>query len=577
MRHGRNFGLFLVFALTAWGGCAVAQTGPLVLYTDLASGPNSGGENNNGTYLSVFGKNFGDSAGVGKRTKVFIGGTEVADYRYLGPGMGRPDIQQITVQIGALGKPAAGVPLPVEVRVDGAKSRSFAPVTFMVNPGRILFVSLTGNDKTAVAGDSTHPWRYMQTAESTFAKSTGVWGAAKPGDVIVMRGGHWTDLGFANEGRRYFVKFCGQSGTAPTGKENSGPIAITAYPGEKVVVEPPVKLAYGVFDGVNAPRFASEKGNANYSHWITISNLIIPTGGINDGPINLETGSNHWRVVNNDLSAPDAVTNRAAGVTGNGQYEEVLGNHIHDVAGVGSRGETLLDHGIYIDSGSDWELAYNLIENITGGSGIQLFNSGHATPTIDQINIHHNWVHDVKKHGMNLGDTSGIGIIIWSNVVYNTAGGCWRNNSVNLQGAKIWNNTFYNCNTNGNDAAIWNDVKNLEKPITADFRDNIICASNESKRYAGGETGFHAEGVAIRGWNNFWCNGANPESARFDRDAQFGDPQFVRVDGSWPDFHLQAASPARGSGDITVIPLVISNYDLTVNSRETIAINRGAF
>src|SRR4029077_18128635 len=139
--------------------------------------------------------------------------------------------------------------------------------------------------------------------------------------------------------------------------------------------------------------------------WITISDLIISTGGINDGPINLESGSNDWRLVNNDLSAPDAVTNRAAGVTGNGKHEAVLGNHIHDIAGVGSRGETLLDHGIYIDSGSHWELAYILIENMTGGNGIQRYNSGHVTTTIDEVNIHHNWIHNVNKHGINIGDT----------------------------------------------------------------------------------------------------------------------------------------------------------------------------
>ena len=100
---------------------------PLVLYTDLASGPNSGGENNNGTYLSVFGKNFGDSAGLRKRTKVFIGGIEVADYRYLGPSMGRPDIQQITVQIGALANLRRESHCRSKCGLNGAKSWSFAP------------------------------------------------------------------------------------------------------------------------------------------------------------------------------------------------------------------------------------------------------------------------------------------------------------------------------------------------------------------------------------------------------------------------------------------------------------------
>lgn len=577
MRLGLSVVLCLSFTLITGGFCRAMPDEPLVLYTDLLSGPNEGGENNHGTYLSIFGKNFGDAAGIGISTKVFIGGVEVAEYRFLGASKGRPDIQQITVQVGALGNPTAGIPLPVEVRVNGFKSKSFTPQIFMVNPGRLLFVSLEGNDETAIAGDVKHPWRYMQTPASTSTHSTGAWGDARPGDVIVMRGGRWADIGFGGPRRPYFLKFVGNRGTAPTGSAGTGPISITAYPGEKVVVDPPVKIAYGVFDGANAPRLGDGDDNPRYSHWITISNLVIPTGGINDGPINLETGSNHWRVVNNDLSAPDAVTNRAAGVTGNGQFEAVLGNHIHDVAGVGSRGETLLDHGIYIDSGSDWELAYNVIENITGGNGIQLYNSGHATPTIDRINIHHNWIHDVAKHGLNIGDTSGTGIVSWSNVVYNTVGGCWRNNSVDLQGAKIWNNTFYNCNTSGSFGAIWNDVKNVEKPITADFKNNIVCAAPASKEYTSGETGFYAKGVAFSGGKNLWCKGRSPTSARFDEGAIFADPQFMKVDGRPADFHLRDGSEALGSGDISVIPLVTSNYDLKMNPVGAGRINRGAF
>src|SRR5438445_731162 len=78
---------------------AAQSAAPLVLYTDVLSGPNSGGENNDGTYLSIFGQNFGTS-GLGTSTRVFIGGAEVASYRYLGSSAGRPDVQQITVQVG---------------------------------------------------------------------------------------------------------------------------------------------------------------------------------------------------------------------------------------------------------------------------------------------------------------------------------------------------------------------------------------------------------------------------------------------------------------------------------------------
>ena len=71
-------------ALVCTANLAIAQptSAPLVLYTDVASGPNSGGENGKGAYLCVFGKNF-SSSGFGTRTKVTIGGAEVASYRLL--------------------------------------------------------------------------------------------------------------------------------------------------------------------------------------------------------------------------------------------------------------------------------------------------------------------------------------------------------------------------------------------------------------------------------------------------------------------------------------------------------------
>src|SRR3977135_3395771 len=64
-----------------------AASGALVPYTDLISGPNSGGENHKGAYLSIFGKNFG-SSGMGTTVKAFIGGVEVGSYRYLRPSQG---------------------------------------------------------------------------------------------------------------------------------------------------------------------------------------------------------------------------------------------------------------------------------------------------------------------------------------------------------------------------------------------------------------------------------------------------------------------------------------------------------
>ncbi|HSS99974.1 MAG TPA: hypothetical protein VLK33_23225, partial [Terriglobales bacterium] len=210
------------------------------------------------------------------------------------------------------------------------------------------------------------------------------------------------------------------------------------------------------------------------------------------------------------------------------------------------------------------------------GNGIQLYNSGHVTKTIDEVNIHHNWIHDVNKHGINIADTSGVGIFVWDNVVYRTVGGCWRNNSVHLQGAKVWNNTFYDCNTANNFGAIWNDVKNPAKPISLDFKNNIVCPSQTNQKYAGGETGFVADGVLATGSNNLWCGKNDRASTSFVVNSAFGDPGFASV-GISPDFHLQSQIPASSSGDPSVIQRVTSNYDLVPIANDKKTVNRGAF
>ena len=548
-------------------GAPLSNGTPLILYTDLLSGPTSGGENNNGTYLSIFGQNFGAS-GLGTTTKVYIGGVEVASYRFLGASLGRPDIQQITVQVGALSGLAQGTAYPISVQVNGVNSTSYTAQTFTPNPGRILFVSLGGNDATAAVNDINHPWGDIQASTWDSSHSSGAygaWGAAHPGDVIVFRGGTYTMQGFNDSGNKYFCKFFyGPLGSAPTGIAGTGPIAITAYPNESVVIQPPQSTTYGVFDGVNSQYYVDGNNNPTMSQWITFSNLKV-VGGTEDGPINLNVMSNHWRVVNTDLSNPASAAN-AGGVSGDGNYIEVLGNNIHDIGGNSS----LQDHGIYLDSGANYELAYNVIGNITGGNGIQTYNSGDATPNIDNVNIHHNIIHGIAKHGINIADTTRNGVSVWSNVVYNTAAGCLRFNTTDIAGARIWNNTFYNCNTNGNYAAIMNDWNITSGAIS--FTNNIVWPASASGQYLGGSVGFSPG--EITGNKNQWYNGTDNSDVSFDAHALFTNPLFVST--STPDFHLQSASPAMNSGDTSVSTLVTSNYDASPRPDSSGYYDRGA-
>jgi len=515
----------------------VTNGAPEVLYTDLASGPNSGGENNQGVYLSIFGKNFG-SSGLGSTVKVYINNVEVNNYRSLGVSKGRPDIQQITVQIGALGNPTMGVPLPVKVVVNGAASNT--NVNFIVNPGNFYFVdNVSGNDSTGVANDITHPFRHVQTSDYTQA----VWGKVTAGDVIVMRGHGaspaWSDLGFEN----YFLRFRNKSGTVPKGQVGTGPITVLGYPGEDVYIDTEKSKGFsGGISGINGSNYPGlGQGGA-------IANLRIEGGG-DDGAIDFEILGNNWRIVNNELTAATAQTTaRAGGITGNGSGIVIYGNHVHNVHGDGQT-----NHGIYIDNDGSYDVGYNLIENIQGGNGFQMYTYGYTSGTqyTQNVNLHHNTIHDVNKHGINIADGTKAGIVVYDNVVYNTMDAGINFNTNTLQGAKIYNNTIYNTDRTGNSSygAIMNQW-NL--PAGAlDFENNII---QPSPGMPYGASSISGAGTIT---NNLWYGAS--DSTAVDSHAVTGSPAFV-APGS--DFHLQSSSAAIGKGSLSVLSVVTTDYDL---------------
>lgn len=526
---------------SASGPCA--NQPPLVLYTDLQAGPDSGGEGDNGAYLSIFGKNFGHN-GLGSAVRVYIGGREIASYRYLGPSKGRPDIQQITVQVGRLGNPKPGVPLPIDVLVRGLHSNT--NITFTVNPGRILYVdNVKGSDTWARIGDISRPFRHVQTPDGW-----GAWMKARPGDIIVMRGRGvpWTDLG----SEHYFIRFFDRSGSAPAGKLKTGPIALIGYPGEDVYIRG--TLSGGMTGGcISAINGLTHPGQGR---WAVIADLRLDCEGI-DGPISEEIHGDEWRVINNDLSASTAPTSgphapRMAGITGNGADSVWLGNHIHDIQG--SHGEA---HGIYIDGEGSYEIAYNLIERIRSGNGLQTFaNGGNGSGVIDNVDFHHNIVHDVSKHGINIADGSRAGFVIHDNVVYNTAYAGIRFNTNILSGAEIYNNTFYNTNTEGSrDHGLYGLLTNdwtLNRSSLAIY--NNIFQPARGVPYLGGTVGFSSTSVAAS--SNLFFGGSGPT---LGENAINRDPDFVGPAAA--DFHLRSDSPALRSGTLAFRPPP-TNYDV---------------
>lgn len=502
---------------------------PQVLYTDVISGPTNGGEGNNGMYLSIFGKNFGSSL---SNVKVTIGGNQVAKLYYLGSSLGRPDVQQISMQIGSLGNPTPGTALPIVVYVNGVASNN--NLTFTPNPGQICYVSNAagvtpegtsypaGNDATGICGDITHPFA---TVQGTSEYTGGAWPLTQPGDTIVLLPSStpYQEVGFEN----YFMRFyrgpsssVGGGGNAPTGSVGTGYMTLMGYPGTSSSTTPYISAPYSMDPG----GAVSASDSSSTSPYIIVADLKINGGG-GDGAVNTQLLSNYARVVNNDLSTlTSQSTARSGCVAGDGYYMEVLGNSCHDVD---SPDTGLENHGVYLDAAGNDEIAYNFIYAINDGNGIQLYNSQGTTPNINNVSIHHNFINGVAKHGINIADSTSNGISIYDNIIANTVDAGIRFNTNTLTGCQIYNNTFYETDLANNSSygAIMNDWNLPSNALS--MENNIFIAANGTP-FVGGSVGISSADGTFS--NNLYFDGDASSTSymqSLDPNAIVTNPQFA--------------------------------------------------
>ncbi len=564
---------------------------PIVQFTDALSGPISGGENNLGGYLSVFGLNFGSASGLGTATKVYIGGVEVANYRYLGASKvgAKLGLQQITVQVGNLGLPL-GTAQPVKVVVNGVASN--VDNTFMPNPGRVLFLSLTGNDSTAVANDINHPWRNLQSMTNT-----GIAAVMAAGDLIVIRGGNWSDVGPDGAWMRF--RYPNQEGSAPTGAASTGWIQFTAYPGpilgnaiEDVHYTTPANVKGGI-QGANSAYFGTT------GDYIAISNLrmdVNAAGESDAAPINVQYSAGPWRVVNNELGPwPSSIEAKAAGVSGHGNGTTILGNNIHDIASaLGNE-----NHGIYADSGAlNWNIGFNWVHNITGGNLIQFFdNVGLAGQSyvgfpagwqgFTGMKVFNNWLDTSGKYGLNLADGTLSGAI-WNNVITGSTYSGLRINTISQNmDMTIAFNTFYDndrvASGSGN-AQVLNTWGNYGPTGTIRVYDNIFAAGphtvstssfyenvGSTDAYLDLERNLYYDGGY--GWAHVTGNSGDPFGPD-DKLGLYGDPQFNSPTAG--DLSVKATSPAIHAGT-QITPLTITEDLMGAPRPSTVAKDLGAY
>jgi len=185
MRNSLVAGLLLLQPL-------VLRAAPAIFFVDVETGPLTGGPNNLGVPISIFGANFGAERGS---SKVTIGGVEVSAYPVWGShNATNKALDMIVVQPGPNVKGG-----PIVVTVAGASSN--ANITFTPNKGSIRVISPKGGDNI------------QRTVERS-----------SPGDTILLHGGTY------EEREIWIRRDYGHSG-AP-----GQPKTIKNYPGEEVTV-----------------------------------------------------------------------------------------------------------------------------------------------------------------------------------------------------------------------------------------------------------------------------------------------------------------------------------------------------
>ncbi len=499
---------------------ASAQLPPHLFFSDLESGPNTGGEADRGVFVTVWGRNFGDARGA---SQVTVGGGAVSGYPVWTD-------TRITFQLG----PSARSGEVVVATAAGASN----PLPFTVRSGRIFFVATTGDD--AGDGSFTRPWRTILKAKDSM----------QAGDTTYLRDG----VEQAAE-ERFDAAVNIESGGEP-----GRPMAFVAYPGARVTIGSPA-LEYGL-------RIPNIDEAAAADYWV-LSQLRFRAGS---SALAIEGPSpSYWKVTGNDISCPggDGVT--GCFVSSVATHLRFLGNEVHDSGRVGA---SKLYHAVYFSTDSNHvEAGWNTVRDNNTCRAIQV----HSSPLTDDnttgfnqydLIIHDNLIRRDSCDGIVLAtvDPSKGRVEVYNNVIIRAGAGphppddpasysCvfvpgYTNTGTDGRGTvEVYNNSCYDFAEVEPDfygeAAFERDEYSPQ--LILNLRNNIAYAV-APRAYVKGPANL------LRGTNNlFFGNGPGPGFLDGNINA---DPLFTAAAGN--DLHLSAGSPAIDAGAPVDLPF---DYD----------------
>lgn len=473
---------------------------PAIFFTDIQSGPNTGGQDNLGAFITIWGEGFGASRGS---SKVTIGGAEVAKYVIWGKDNGvARGLDMIVVQ------PGPGIASGnIVVTVNGKSSNT---LPFTIRSGNIYFVIPgAGNASDSNVGTYAAPWKTIYQPRKVMVA----------GDTVYIKGGTFRTSDPAHQGWDAVLLL--EPEGDPNGTANA-PIAYIGYPGVRPVIEGLGGMRRGIYfdNGVN---------------YYVISNIEFTGYG---AP--LEVRGNGHRLAGNYLHDGIASEDAVIGITGTSSGLRIYGNYMRD------NGTPEDGHGFYIQgfgTNQDIDFGWNQIKNQRGRRAIQLF--GHQTgDRITNVNIHDNLITGSIRNNILLGGSDGGNEILGTIYVRNNIIADADDQGLRINDSQgtvyVQNNTFYGNGASGYDG-------NAQIYIERAGAGRITVQNNIL--YAGaGETYYQLEpGLSpsvLKANNNLVFNAGS--CAAWDTGCVNLNPLFINAAGG--DFRLSAGSPAINAG-----------------------------
>ncbi|HEU4416897.1 MAG TPA: IPT/TIG domain-containing protein [Candidatus Angelobacter sp.] len=516
--------LLLLFGLPLAG-----QQAPRIFFSDLESGPNVGGQNNRGVWVTIWGKGFGAER---RRSNVTVGGGAAADYPVWSDG-------KITFQLGPAAKSG-------NIVVNLASKQASNGLPFTVRPGRIFFVAAgggaakssgrQGNDRQK--GTYAAPWRTIVHAKDSMS----------PGDTTFI------EDGVVQSREDSFTAYLSMdsSGGNNSGKPNA-PKALVAYPGAAATIG----VAHGLEYGLRTPNI-----RAREDYWV-ISQLHI-IGGRQA----IDISATGWKIVGNQIECPGADGQVGCVEASQSSRIRFYGNEVHN-AGTNPASSKFY-HAVYFSTDSSHiDVGWNHIHDNFTCRAVQFHSSPLCSPGCganDQtghnqfdLHVHDNLIHGDNCNGINFAtvDPSRGPVEAYNNVIYHVGardpqGGSGAFSCIYVAGitnhgpegtgtVEIFNNTLFDCaannsgDTDGSRGAV--SVGGGPKSLAVRLRNNIVVQLR-------GEIYLDGSKAQITGERNLWF-GAGSAPAQTTSNLNV-DPQFL--DEARFDFHLRDRSPARDAG-----------------------------